>query len=237
MDVVLPGEDTPAWVGTLTMRGQGTFDWEYAPEAAEGLSPGDASATRFRVDTQDGSPLMRWGSLSWMVIQRYGEYALRVRDSEAPALEEFTGLEHFPIALDWRIAARFHPYDPPREIPMPNVLEVPSTSISPGAAVFEMGGLRLRLDLTGDLASGPLFLAFGDQTNGQETYPGGRFLSVEVPDAQGWIILDFNRAYNPPCVFSPYATCPVPPPQNVLPVRIEAGEKMYHDAAHRYLSH
>lgn len=237
MDLVLPGEETPAWVGTLTMRGQGSFDWEYAPEAAAELPPDQAAAQRFRVDTEDGSPVLGWGSLSWYVIERYGEYAIRLRDARAPALEEFTGLEHFPITLNWRVAARFEAYDPPREIPMPNVLEVPSTSTSPGAAVFEVDGRELRVDLTGDLDSGRLFLVFGDETNGEETYAGGRFLSVDGPDADGWIILEFNRAYNPPCVFSPWATCPVPPPQNELPVRVEAGELMYHGAAHAHLSH
>jgi uncharacterized protein (DUF1684 family) len=119
---------------------------------------------------------------------------------------------------------------------MPNVLEIPSTTTSPGAAVFEVAGQELRLDLTGELDSGHLFVAFGDQTNGRETYPGGRFLDVEAPNPDGWVILDFNRAYDPPCVFSPYATCPVPPPQNVLPLRVEAGEKMYLGAGHDHQS-
>ena len=234
MEVVLPGEGVPAWVGTLTMRGSGSFDWEYTPEGAKGKPAGEAAARRFRVDGAEGSPVFRWGSLSWFVIERYGEYAIRLRDSQAQALQEFSGLESFPVDLKWRIPARFEPYDPPREIPMPNVLEIPSTTTSPGAAVFEVAGQKMRLDLTGELESGSLFLVFGDETNGRETYPGGRFLSVDAPSPDGWVILDFNQAYDPPCVFSPYATCPVPPPQNVLPVRIEAGEKMYYGAGHEH---
>jgi len=237
MDVVLPGDDVPSWVGSLTMRGQGSFEWEYAPEVAADMDPGKAAVRRFRVDSGEGSPIFGWGPLSWHVIERYGEYALRVRNAEAKALAEFTGVETYPVALAWRVPARFDSYDPPREIPMPNVLDIPSTSTSPGAAVFEVAGRELRVDLTGDPEAGHLFLVFGDETNGTETYAGGRFLTVTGPDPQGWVILDFNRAYNPPCVFSPYATCPVPPPQNVLPVRVEAGELMYHGAGHEHQVH
>ncbi|MFO8174210.1 MAG: DUF1684 domain-containing protein [Longimicrobiales bacterium] len=232
MDMVLPDGDAPGWVGTLTLRGQGSFDWEYAPEVAAEMPPENAAPRRFRVDTDEGSPVMGWGSLSWHVIERYGDYAIRLRDASAPALERFTGLESFDVDPAWRIPARFDPYDPPRDIPMPNVLDVPATSRSPGAAVFEVDGRELRLDLTGEPDSDHLFLVFGDETNGGETYPGGRFLSVDAPNPEGWVILDFNRAYNPPCVFSPYATCPVPPPQNELPVRVEAGEKIYYGAGH-----
>lgn len=234
MDVVLPGAEVPAWVGTLTMRGQGSFDWEYAPEVAAEKPPGEAGAVRFRVDSDEGSPVLGWGPLSWYVIERYGEYALRLRNEEAAALAGFTGVETYPVDPSWRVPARFDRYDPPREIPVPNVVDIPSTSTSPGAAVFEMDGEELRVDLTGNPDSGHLFLVFGDETNGAETYGGGRFLSVEAPDADGWLILDFNRAYNPPCVFSPYATCPIPPPQNVLPIPVEAGEKMYPGAGHEH---
>ncbi len=183
MEVVLPGEGVPAWVGTLTMRGSGSFDWEYTPEGAKGKPAGEATARRFRVDGAEGSPVFRWGSLSWFVIERYGEYAIRLRDSQAQALQEFSGLESFPVDLKWRIPARFEPYDPPREIPMPNVLEIPSTTTSPGAAVFEVAGQKMRLDLTGEVESGSLFLVFGDETNGRETYPGGRFLSMDFGQA------------------------------------------------------
>lgn len=230
MDVVFPGEDVPPFLGTLTLRGQGAFEFRYAP--GNEPAPGDPDVVRFRTDSPEGGPVFRWGSLRWFVIERYGEFAIRLRDTASQALAEFTGLEAFPISTEWRILGRFHRYDPPREIAAPNVLDIPSTSSSPGAVVFERDGREFRLDVTGEPEARHFFLVFGDDTNGEETYAGGRFLSVDAPMEGGWIVIDFNRAYNPPCVFTPYATCPVPPEQNKLPIRVEAGEKMYHGAGH-----
>jgi uncharacterized protein (DUF1684 family) len=235
MDLVLPADGVPGWLGSLTLRGQGSFDWHFSPEAVATLSPQEARVLRFRVDAVEPPPIIRWGTLSFFVIERFGEYAIRLRDSASEALMTFEGLDHFPVATGWRVAARWHPHDPPKEIPMPNVLDVPSTSTSPGAAVFQVDGEEYSLDLTGDPQEGHLFLVFGDGTNGAESYSGGRFLSVDAPDDNGWVILDFNRAYNPPCVFTPFATCPVPPPGNILPLRTEAGEMMYHGAGHTHL--
>lgn len=239
MKVVFPGEEVPSFLGTLTLRGQGSFEFRYAPEVSRAPSPGGAEpppgemeATSFRVDSPEGGPVFRWGSLTWFVIERYGEYAIRLRDSESEALAAFQGLETFPVSPDWRILGRFSRYDPPKEISTPNVLDIPSTSTSPGAVVFEVEGREYRLDVTGEPGARSFFAVFGDATNRAETYPGGRFLNVAAPLEGDWIVIDFNRAYNPPCVFTPYATCPVPPEQNKLPIRIEAGEKMYHGAGH-----
>jgi uncharacterized protein (DUF1684 family) len=171
--------------------------------------------------------------LSWFVIERFGQYGVRLRDSAAPAFREFDGIDRYPTDAGWRILGRFEPYDPPKEIPAPNVLDVPSTSNSPGAVVFEVDGEEYRLDVTGDPASRRFSVVFGDETNGGETYGGGRFLSVDAPSEGDWIVIDFNRAYNPPCVFTAFATCPLPPPQNKLALRVEAGEKMYFGGAHR----
>ena len=239
MSVVFPGKGVPPLLGTLTLRGQGSFDFAYAPgltppTATGGAEPAlDAAETiPFRVDGPEGGPIFRWGSLSWFVIERYGEYAIRLRDRNSEALAEFQGLESFPISPEWRILGHFDRYDPPREISAPNVLDIPSTSASPGAVVFEVEGREYRLDVTGEPGGRRFSIVFGDATNQKETYGGGRFLSVEAPSEGDWIVIDFNRAYNPPCVFTPYATCPVPPEQNKLPIRIEAGEKMYHGAGH-----
>jgi uncharacterized protein (DUF1684 family) len=279
MDVVFPEQDVPPFLGTLTLRGQGSFEFGYAPgvgraPSAEGAGPvplgvqqvpeadtipgeagritrtdtiageaeavpgeaeavpGEGGSVRFRVDSPEGGPVFRWGTLSWFVIERYGDYAIRLRDSASQARADFRGLETFPISSKWRILGHFHRYDPPRQIAAPNVLDIPSTSSSPGAVVFEVDGREFRLDVTGEPDARRFFLVFGDGTNGGETYAGGRFLSVGAPLAGDWIIIDFNEAYNPPCVFTPYATCPVPPDQNKLPIRIEAGEKMYFGAGH-----
>ncbi len=170
----------------------------------------------------------RLGSLRWQVIQRQDLIGIRLRDTANAALEEFEGIETFPVSLDWRIPASFDWYDPPRIIEVPNVLGMISEQPSPGAVVFRVGGEKLRLDVTGNPEGRSFSIVFGDLTNGIETYGGGRFLSVGAPDEHGRTFIDFNLAYNPPCVFTEFATCPLPTRENILPVRIEAGEKGGH---------
>ncbi len=170
----------------------------------------------------------RLGSLRWQVIQRQDLIGIRLRDTANAALEEFEGIETFPVNLDWRIPASFDPYDPPRVIGVPNVLGQINEQPSPGAVVFRVGGEKLRLDVTGNPEGESFSIVFGDETNGLDTYGGGRFLTVQAPDEQGRLFIDFNKAYNPPCVFTAFATCPLPPRENRLPVRIEAGEKEGH---------
>jgi uncharacterized protein (DUF1684 family) len=133
-------------------------------------------------------------------------------------------MEHYPIDPAYRLVARFEPYDPPKEIEIPNVLGTVSRERCPGALVLEIDGETYRLEPTGE-AGKPLFLVFGDTTNGRGTYGGGRFLYTGVPTDDGTVVVDFNKAYNPPCVFTPYATCPLPAPQNRLPVALEVGER------------
>ena len=173
-------------------------------------------------------PSPRLASLRWQVIQRQELIGIRLRDTADAAIEAFEGIESFPVSLDWRIPASFDRYDPPRVIEVPNVLGQISEQPSPGAVVFRVGGKRLRLDVTGDPDGDSFSIVFGDETNGMESYGGGRFLEVEAPDEEGRLFIDFNRAYNPPCVFTAFATCPLPTPENRLPVRIEAGEKSNH---------
>ncbi len=123
------------------------------------------------------------------------------------------------------------PYDPPKTIPVPNVLGYNVDSEAPAAVEFYLDGTIHRLDaLPG--SEGGFFLVFGDQTNGVTTYGGGRFLYTDPPNDQGQVVVDFNQAYNPRCVFSPYATCPLPPPHNKLAVAVEAGEKSYAGGKH-----
>ena len=168
------------------------------------------------------------GSLHWQVIKRQKLIGLRLRNTANPAIEALEGIETFPASLDWRIPARFDRYDPPRKIEIKNVLGQITPQRSPGAVVFHIGSEEFRLDVTGSPESEIFFIVFGDTTNGVETYKRGRFITVDAPDEQGNLYIDFNKAYNPPCGFTEYATCPVPPPQNLLPTRIEAGEKRVH---------
>jgi uncharacterized protein (DUF1684 family) len=170
--------------------------------------------------------VLKHGSLSFYVIERGKRLGVRVKDAEAPARTSFRDIETFPYDERYRIPARFEPYDPPRVIAVPNVLGGVDSEKSAGSLVFQWQGKTYRLDPLAEAGETDLFVIFGDATNGEETYGGGRFLYAKPP-SDGKTILDFNRAYNPPCVFTPYATCPLPPKQNRLPIRIEAGEKNY----------
>jgi hypothetical protein len=129
----------------------------------------------------------------------------------------------------WRIPARFERYQPKKSIPIPNVLGGVTKEPSSGAVVFTVAGRQYRLDAVDEEGEEDLFLIFADRTNGKETYGAGRFLYAPRPGADDRTVVDFNKAYNPPCAFTPFATCPLPPPQNRLPIAIEAGEKRFGD--------
>ena len=167
------------------------------------------------------------GSLQWHVIKRQERFAIRLKDSLSSTRIEFPGIEMFDLNPEWRFVATFDRYDPPRTIKVPNILGTVSDQPSPGAVVFKVGRKKYRLDVTQERDNPNYFIAFGDSTNGFETYGGGRFVWVDVEDENGRVVLDFNKSYNPPCVFTDYSTCPLPPRQNRLPLRIEAGEKDY----------
>jgi uncharacterized protein len=177
-------------------------------------------------DADDDPTMLRRGSLLFYLIRRGDKIGVRVKDSQSEARRTLRGLDYFPIDPSWRIEARFEPYDPPKAISVPNVLGQDNAEKSPGALVFEHGGKTYRLDPVLERGETDYFVIFGDRTNGTDTYGAGRFLYVQPP-VGGKTVIDFNKAYNPPCVFTEYATCPLPPPQNKLPIRVEAGEKEY----------
>jgi uncharacterized protein (DUF1684 family) len=183
---------------------------------------------RLRDDTdeKDGPTVMKSGTLTFLVIRRGDRLGIRVKDSESEARRNFKGLDYFPADPKYRVEARFEPYNPPKKIPITNVLGMLSLETSPGALVFTIDGKELRLDPIYEQGTTDLFIIFKDATSGHETYGAARYLYASPP-VNGKTIVDFNHAYNPPCAFTPYATCPLPPPQNRLPIRIEAGEKKY----------
>jgi uncharacterized protein len=167
------------------------------------------------------------GRLSLTVIKRADKIGIRVKDPESEARRHFHGLESFPIGEQYRITAKW--VAEPRDIPILNVLGQTAPSPSPGYAVFRLHGQELKLrPIIEEPGAKKLFYIFRDQTAGKETYGAGRFFYSEMP-SDGKVVLDFNEAYNPPCAFTPYATCPLPPAENRLAVRIEAGEKKYGD--------
>jgi uncharacterized protein (DUF1684 family) len=172
---------------------------------------------------------LSYESLHWVIIKRADAYGVRLRDYKAGAVLDFEGVEQYPIDLEWRVEARFIPYESSKTIPITNVIGQTTPNPSPGYLEFQIEGKTLTLDALGADEDDELFLIFADETSGRETYGGGRYMYVKKADASGKIILDFNKAYNPPCVYTPHATCPLPPRQNMMEVAITAGHKNYGD--------
>jgi uncharacterized protein len=180
------------------------------------------------VSDEAGEPtVVKHGTLSFFLIRRGEKLGVRVKDSAAAARKSFHGIDNFPVTPAWRLTARFEPYAGGKTIPIPNILGNVTREPSPGALVFSIGGREYRLDAVEEQGEEELFLIFGDSTNGTSTYGAGRFLYAPRPGKDGRTVVDFNKAYNPPCAFTPFATCPLPPPQNRLPVAVEAGEKSF----------
>ena len=231
-DVVFPGgSSVPPRAGSFVLDGD-AVRMEVDPGVSITHQGAPVTSLLLASDMSGTPTVARMGSLLWYVIERQELKGIRLKDTANAPIAQFAGVESFPVNLEWYIPARFDRYDPPRVIEIPNVLGMVTEQPSPGAVVFRVAGRQYRLDVTGDPEAARFSLVFGDRTNGQETYGGGRFLDVEAPDERGRTFIDFNRAYNPPCVFTAFATCPLPPAQNRLAVRIEAGERMYHGAGH-----
>lgn len=166
------------------------------------------------------------GTLSFFVIDRSGKKALRVKDSEAERRTHFLGIDYFPIDPAWRIEAQWVEFDEPRTIPITNMIGLVSPAVVHGKAVFEHDGKKVELIPIDEGPGEPLFFVISDATSGQETYGACRFLYADAPE-NGKVVLDFNRTENPPCAFTPFATCPLPPKENRLPFAVNAGEKNY----------
>jgi uncharacterized protein (DUF1684 family) len=230
--IVLPAGSAPERVGTFVLkRGKVTVSVDStAPGLTSAGKP--VSAMEVRSDNPGPPDVLKLGRLSLQVIERGGKYGIRMRDPEAETRRHFAGLRWFPVREDRRITARFVPWPDPRTIPIPNVLGQVNDLPSPGYVEFTLDGRTLRLEpVIEEPGADELFYIFRDQTAGKETYPAGRFLYSAMPK-DGAVVLDFNKAYSPPCAFTAYATCPLPPTQNRLPVRVEAGEQDPHRTPH-----
>jgi uncharacterized protein (DUF1684 family) len=180
-----------------------------------------------------GAPtILTYKSLMWYIIKRGDKYGVRLKDTDNPRFKEFKGIERYPVEKKWRVKATLEITDLRKFVNVPSVLGTVDKSPTPGTLVFELNGKTCRLDPIGEPMDQSYFLIFADETNGTETYGGGRFLYVDHPDSDGITYIDFNKAYNPPCVFTPYATCPLPPEQNYLPIKVTAGEKVYKGYKH-----
>lgn len=196
-----------------------------AAEGAEVNNEGQpVSVLLMNDDTTDEPVTLTHQSFAWSIIKRDERFAVRLRDYNHPALAAFAPLEYYPIEPAMRVSGKLRPFAEPK------VLNVNTTIIglgfhptSPGTVAFSLGETTYELEAYD--AGDALFFVFGDETSGRETYPAGRFLYAEAPDENGETVIDFNYAYNPPCAFNAFATCPVASPRNRLKTRIEAGEK------------
>jgi uncharacterized protein (DUF1684 family) len=223
-EVPLPEGKAPRVAGSLFLN-NGAVKIEARPDSGITSEGKPVTSLDLKSDA-DGKPTtLKLGTLTFHVIKRGERIGVRVKDSAALERTNFRGLEYFPTDERWRVDARFEPYNPPKTIPIVNVLNMEEDNPSPGAIVFDLDGKTYRLDALTEEGEEQFFIIFADATSGRETYGAGRYLYAGPPDSQGRIVIDFNEAYSPPCAFTKYATCPLPPDQNRLPLRVEAGEK------------
>ncbi|MFU8860062.1 MAG: DUF1684 domain-containing protein [Cyclonatronaceae bacterium] len=167
---------------------------------------------------------LEYGRLTWLVIQRGELTGIRLYDTQSEVLMRFKGIETYPADLQYRVMAELVPHDASVTIPVTNILGQTTYEESAGKLVFELKGEKYELIALG--TGDRLFIIVADETSMTETFPGGRYIYVDNPGPGGETVLDFNKAYNPPCAFSPYTTCQLPPDGNTLPIAILAGEKI-----------
>jgi uncharacterized protein (DUF1684 family) len=232
-DIVLKAG--PAHLGTVKLAKDGALRIVLARDSAatiDGKAVTEAALIDDTHATGDATPtLVSFGAANFYVIDRDGRKALRVKDSDAATRRNFLGIDYFPIDPSWRIVATWVPFDPPHKLEIGSVIGTIDKVDVPGKAVFQRDGHTYELLPYLEEPGGDLFFVIADRTSGKETYGAARFLYAALPEhglgRDGKVILDFNEAYNPPCAFTPFATCPLAPPENRLDLRITAGEKKY----------
>lgn len=220
-DIVFPSNAAPH-IGELQVTTDGVVLAAH-PDADVRYENDPVKSIFIADDTTTKPVALTHGSLGWTIIKRDGRFALRLRDFEHPALNDFAPLAYYPIDPSLRVTATLQPFAEPKILNVRTTIEgLGYRPESPGTVTFEIDGIAHELEA---YASGDrLFFVFGDQTSGRETYPAGRFVYASWPDDEARTVLDFNKSYNPPCAFNAFATCPVASPRNRLKTRIEAGE-------------
>ena len=237
-DIVLKAG--PAHLGTVTLAGDGTVRIALAQDSGATVDGKPVAETVLIDDmhvTAGATPTtVRFGNASFYVIDRDNRRALRVKDGDAEARRDFVGIDYFAIDPSWRIEADWVPFDPPHDLQMGSVIGTIDTVKVPGKAVFHRNGHVFELLPYQEEPGGELFFVLADQTSGKQTYGAARFLYAALPAdglaKPGKVVLDFNKAYNPPCAFTPFATCPLAPPENRLDLAVTAGEKKYAGGHH-----
>jgi uncharacterized protein (DUF1684 family) len=205
--------------------------WWFTPESGVALTyNGEPLKGRVRLDSdQDPEPSVIGfdeGKGQVTLLRRGDRSALRVKHADAPTRLQFAGVQHWPTDPAWRITGRFIAHPVGKTLPIGDIVGTRSDSPNSGMVEFEKDGRTFRLEALGEPGR-ELFFVFADRTSGHGSYPAGRFLEAQWPGADGKVVLDFNQAYNPPCAFTLFATCPLPPPENRLDLAVNAGEKNY----------
>jgi uncharacterized protein len=223
-DIVLDFPSVPKHAGVITVTGTAV-----RIRAAEGqtLRINEALTTESELHgafDQKPTDTVQFGPVTFFVHYSGPRLALRVRNQESPLRTHFRGLRWYDPNPAFRTAGTFTPYEEPKVVMVPNILGDLEPFKAIGTVTFELSGVRHTMEAWGTPKS--LWLVFRDRTSGAETYPSARFLYTP-PVADGQVVIDFNYAQNPPCAYNPYTTCPLPPPQNRLPIAIEAGERKY----------
>ncbi|MFT4603602.1 MAG: hypothetical protein ACI9W4_000317 [Rhodothermales bacterium] len=214
----------PQLVGTF-FQSDGALLFE-AKEGVTVIADSVTLAEAVPVFNPDGSAVIfRVEAMSWLVRDFQDRLAVRVRDNRALLRTEFPGIEHYPVNSEWRLHARYEPYDPPKRFPVAIFTGGDDLEESPGRVIFEAAGTEYSLDVT-DTSDTGYFVIFADDTNGNGSYPAGRYVWFDKPVGarSGPVVLDFNKAYNPPCAFTEYATCPLPPRSHRIAAEVDAGE-------------
>jgi uncharacterized protein (DUF1684 family) len=220
-DIVLP-DSSPARFGTIKLdRGTAVFT-AASPSVTLNGKPVQQATVRYA----NPSDTLAAGPLDLFVIKRSERYAIRLKDKDSALRKHFTHVSFYPVQPDWRITAKFVPYASPAKLTFESIIGEQEIMTSPGYVEFEHAGQTYKLLAVEQGKS--LFFVIRDKTSGKTTYAASRFLHTDAPK-DGVVVLDFNKLENPPCAFTPYATCPLPPPQNRLPIAIEAGEMKYGD--------
>ncbi len=224
-EIVFNAKPFPAVLGTFVL-GDKTVNWKTAPdlEVFHGRER-IYDATIFSMDS-DSATQLSFQTYRWTIIKREDLVGVRFRDLAHPNLDKLNKIERYKADAKWRIPARIEAAPVPF-VGIKNVLGQTIQQKFAGKVVFEVDGKSYTLDVI-DEGTTNLFVIFADETNAVDTYPTGRFVYIPRPDANGKTVIDFNKSYNPPCAFSPHATCPIPPPQNQLPIAVKAGEKNFH---------
>ena len=229
--LVFEHADMPAFAGSFWWIGS-MVEWKSAPQVSVCI-PGQTPQTNIILynEGMKAIPSVDLSHFRFTIIKREDRIGVRFRDLQHPHLKTFDHIDRFPVDPQYKVTATLVP-SIGKSIAITNVLGQTTAQASPGKLVFSLNGQKFSIDAI-DEGGDDLFLIFADATSGKETYGAGRFMYVKKPDASGKTIIDFNKAFNPPCVFSEFATCPLPPPQNRLTIAIPAGEKEFHFSDHK----